>query len=444
MSAMSAQFFNRARWNLPLLAFGWLFFSCSLPDAWASFSNFNRHPDLDELTSVTRSDSLTLAGRTSIPATQVTVSDNGNSAVNAQLYGDDTFARSGIKLVDGNNSFTATATDDYGRTDAQTINVSAPATVNFSYDGNGNLAGDGRRVFEYDDENQLAAVYVPGSWRTEFVYDGLRRMRIRKEMAWNGTAWGLLSETRYIYDGFRVVQERDGSNTPLATYARGLDLSGTLEGTGGIGGLLSMSDANGDFFYHADGSGNITALMRSDEAIVARYHYDPFGNMLGMSGYMAGVNRFRFSSKELHESSGLYYFGYRFFDTSLQRWINQDPIGEEGGVNLYGFALNDPVNLIDSDGLTASPYFNPTGVVVVEPDGNLRSVPFSPEDRAENLELCLNVFEFFVPISAIAALAEGSAGPAAAEFALNKTRPLKTLDQLPGFDTLTPILPTVA
>ena len=57
-----------------------------------------------------------------------------------------------------------------------------------------------------------------------------------------GGSWSLAGETRYLYDGKLVVQERNSSNTPLVSYARGKDLSGSLEGAGGIGGLLARSD----------------------------------------------------------------------------------------------------------------------------------------------------------------------------------------------------------
>lgn len=47
--------------------------------------------------------------------------------------------------------------------------------------------------------------------------------------------------TRYLYDGMRAIQERDGNNTPAVRYTRGNDLSGSIEGAGGIGGLLARS-----------------------------------------------------------------------------------------------------------------------------------------------------------------------------------------------------------
>jgi RHS repeat-associated protein len=166
------------------------------------------------------------------------------------------------------------------------------------------------------------------------------------------TAWNLTREIRYIYDGMLPIQERDGNNIPRITHTRGLDLSGTLQRAGGIGGLLARTDHSTPepthSFYHADGSGNVTMLIDQNGLPVARYHYDPFGNMLAISGPLADANTYRFSSKEL--VSGVYYYGHRFYEPNLQRWLNQDPIGELGGVNLYRFVRNSVPNRIDPFG----------------------------------------------------------------------------------------------
>ena len=73
-------------------------------------------------------------------------------------------------------------------------------------------------------------------------------------------------------------------------------------------------------------------LVDKDRNLAARYLYDPFGNLVGQSGPMAEANHYRFSSKEIHANSGLYYYGYRFYDPNLQRWLNRDLIGESGGL----------------------------------------------------------------------------------------------------------------
>ena len=78
---------------------------------------------------------------------------------------------------------------------------------------------------------------------------------------------------------------------------------------------------------------------------------DSFGNLLSQSGTMASANKYRFSSKESLPAFGLSYYGYRFYDPFYQRWINQDPIGEQGGINLYCYTANNPLRYVDPFGL---------------------------------------------------------------------------------------------
>jgi len=169
-----------------------------------------------------------------------------------------------------------------------------------------------------------------------------------------GTGW--TSFSRSSYDGNRVIQDRNSANTSTVNYTRGPDMSGSLEGAEGIGGLLARSHeySGGNWtahnYYHSDCNGNVTHIINASRAMVASYRYDPFGNLISKSGALADVNVYRFSSKELHINSGLYYYGYRFYSPNLQRWLNQDPIGIAGGLNLYGFVYNDPLNLVDKDG----------------------------------------------------------------------------------------------
>jgi len=254
------------------------------------------------------------------------------------------------------------------------------------YDGNGNLTsrtngGNLAYSYSYDDENQLISVVyqdpaVANSswWRSDFVYDGRGRLRQRQDYTWYGgtpPGWITGPAINYIYDGMRVIQERDAFNTPTVSYTRGSDMSGTLEGAGGIGGLLARSHgySSGSWtnhnYYHADGNGNITYLVNSSQSVAASYRYDPFGNPVSTSGTLASANTYRFSSKERHPNSGMYYYGYRFYDPNLQRWLNRDPIRERGfklvtgelgkGVveelSLYGFIRNGPLNAFDAFGL---------------------------------------------------------------------------------------------
>ena len=97
-------------------------------------------------------------------------------------------------------------------------------------------------------------------------------------------------------DGYLPIQERDASGNVLVTYTRGLDLSGTFQGAGGIGGLLARTDENGSACYHGDAEGNITSLTDASGNSVARYLNDPFGRPLRVSGPLAEPNVMRFSS----------------------------------------------------------------------------------------------------------------------------------------------------
>jgi RHS repeat-associated protein len=254
--------------------------------------------------------------------------------------------------------------------------TNAPAGA-AAYDANGNqiTSANSRYDFTYDDENRLIEWLDNGTIHavprlTDFVYDGLGRLRVRLEYVWNSGSssigldgaggsgsWSLSSETHYIYDGKRVIQERDGNNNPTVSYTRGTDLGGSLEGAGGIGGLLARSDgySSGNWtshnYYHADGNGNITYLENSSQGLAASYRYDPFGNTISSSGTLAAANLYRFSSKECHVNSAMYYYLYRFYDPNLQRWTNRDPLEESAGLNLYTAFRGDPVGFVDPLGL---------------------------------------------------------------------------------------------
>jgi YD repeat-containing protein len=226
------------------------------------------HADkLNQLTNAVRSASMTVSGSLATNASSVTVNNVG-----ATVYQDYTFSTtSGVGLADGQNTLTTKAVDGQNFTNTLVTTASLPRSVSLTYDSNGNLVNDGLRRLEYDGADRLTAVYVPNAWRTEFVYDGLSRRRITREKGWQGGTWVQTNETRYVYLGRSVVQERNSVGNPTVTYTRGLDLSGTFGGAGGIGGLLARTDASGAAFYHNDGAGNITTLINSSGQAQARY-----------------------------------------------------------------------------------------------------------------------------------------------------------------------------
>ncbi len=313
--------------------------------AWATVPR-TRNCGYDSIPRLTCPRAFEPSGATPAPASGVTV--NGASAV---TYGDFTFASTNNWLNDGPNTFAVVGQNTYGQRVTNNLTVSLPAAVTLQWDSNGNLTNDATRSFFFEAENQLTNVTVVGAWKSEFVYDGLGRRRIERDYAWQAGAWVKTNETRLVYDAMLVIQERDSNNVPLLTYTRGLDVSGDLQTARGVGGLLARTDGNGSTFYHADGAGNITALMDGQENMAARYLYGPFGKLLGKWGPLADANAMQFSSMPRHASSGLSLYPFRGYDPTLQRFLNRDPIGEMGGINLYGFVGNSPLNGIDPLGL---------------------------------------------------------------------------------------------
>ena len=346
----------------------------------------------NQLTNVTQSGTLTVSGATPVPATNVTV--NGQPAAR---YGDMTFAAPNNPLTNGPNTFTVVARNIYGASASNTLTLTQ-APVSLRYDLNGNLQSDGTRWFAYDPENELISVWVTNAWRTDFVYDGLGRRRIERDYGWQGGGWSETNETRFLYDGLLVIQERDGNNAVKATYTRGLDVSGSLAGAGGIGGLLARSQpgSNGlqHFYYHTDACGNITSMFDGQGTMAARYLYGPFGRLTAHWGPMASVNPMQFSSMPRHANSGLSLYPARAYDPSLQRWLTRDPLGEAGGMNLYGFVGNDAIGGVDPYGLNwftdwwhnlwhihgGSTTANPDSLEAIESSEDIGATPLTDEN----------------------------------------------------------------
>ncbi len=135
----------------------------------------------------------------------------------------------------------------------------------------------------------------------------------------------------------------------------GLDLPGTLQDAGGVGGLFSQTvirpTANISYFPLADANGN--AVTYSDDAgnVQAHYVYDAFGGTVSSDGDMDDDFRFRFSSKYVDDETGLYSYGYRFYDPAPGRWLSRDLIEEQGGILLYSINKNNTIGRIDIFGL---------------------------------------------------------------------------------------------
>ena len=222
-------------------------------------------------------------------------------------------------------------------------------------------SGDSLWTHTWAAENRLTGMTLkgmtpaPAAKRIEFQYDWQGR-RIAKRVYDATTGGNQLAASVYLYDGWNLIGVLDGSGNLRQTFVWGLDVSGTEQGAGGVGGLLWLTDGVGTAqertaFCGYDASGNVIALVQAtDPQLGARYEYGPFGEVIRMTGPLAAANPFRFSTKYTDDETGLLYYGYRYYQPATGRWLSRDPLGEAGGINLYAFCGNDPVNGVDADG----------------------------------------------------------------------------------------------
>jgi RHS repeat-associated protein len=225
----------------------------------------------------------------------------------------------------------------------------------FYYDADGNLTGEGLWTNTWSAENRLvkaessAALPAAAKMREEWTHlpDGRWIQRIVSTN--NGTAYFPAWTNRFVWDGQVLLAILDHTNGLVMSFLRGLDLSGSAQGAGGVGGLIAVSSkTNGMHFAAYDGNGNVAALVSAaDGSVSARYEYGPFGEVLRASGPMAKANPIQFSTQYADDVTGDPKYLHRDYTASTGRWKSRDPIEEEGGLNVYAFTANNSISSLD-------------------------------------------------------------------------------------------------
>ncbi len=201
--------------------------------------------------------------------------------------------------------------------------------------------------------------FTNGALRVRNGYD-YRNRRVMKAVdrydADAGT-WNLAERRDFVWDDWNIVHETvavvDGGTTNVSgiQYFWGSDLSGMLQGAGGVGGLLAVSRDGVFYFPVYDNNGNVMKYVDESGSVVADYLYDDFGATISQSGELADSFTFGFSTKYLDRETDLVAYQRRFYSTGYKRWLSRDPIEENGGINLYSICRNNLVSGIDGLGL---------------------------------------------------------------------------------------------
>jgi RHS repeat-associated protein len=202
-----------------------------------------------------------------------------------------------------------------------------------------------------------------GSWRRiEWTYDALGRRIQQVTSIWTNNAWFVVENLKFVSDpmlfGRHIVELNATNNAVVRSYVWGLDLSRTMDGAGGVGGLAwvtlhtASGSASGTHFVCYDGNGNIVALVSATTGdVTARYEYGSFGEPIHVTGPAASLNPFRFSTKRTENNTDLVLYEYRAYNPNLGRWLSRDPIEEQNEKNLYCGLRNASNNFIDVLGL---------------------------------------------------------------------------------------------
>ena len=196
--------------------------------------------------------------------------------------------------------------------------------------------------------------------RVNWKYDAMgRRVRQRFYVLSNGV-WQVVENLKFVSDpelfGRHIAELNATNNAPVRAYIWGLDLSETLDGAGGVGGLLRVRVATGaapgTHFVSYDGNGNLWNLVSASTGTeTARYEYGPFGEPLRLSGPAGRFTPFRFSTKRTEDFTGRVLYEYRPYSPTSGRWLSRDPIEERGGASLLALVGNEPVDEFDAHGL---------------------------------------------------------------------------------------------
>ncbi len=229
--------------------------------------------------------------------------------------------------------------------------------ASYSYDQNGNLITKTEPTglpnspvtthYNYDFENRLIQTEIKfgqATVTTSFSYDPFGR-RISKKTT--GT-WCLLNGTdshSYTYDGQNIILEQRDTNIT------GADFTGTTRYLHGPGTdePLSLTRGSNSWYYHADGLGSIIALSNKYGIVIDKIDYDSFGNR--KVGIHLISQPYSYTGREWDKETGLYYYRARYYDPSVGRFVQKDPIGFGGGINVYAYVKSNPINAVDPTGL---------------------------------------------------------------------------------------------
>ncbi len=290
-------------------------------------------------------------GNTNEPATVKVKPGIATASKDARMLAGNRF-EANLDLTTGQNLLNIQAKDGSNNVSNYTYGLTLAATTAASptYDADGNMTRDGVRSYDWDYLSRLYKIHWgAGSGKTtEYRYNALgqRSEEIEK------TDTTETAHFYYVYEGVYLLCRYNGETT-AAHLDRQYLAQGELR-------ILTIDDQPStlNYYYNRDHLGSIREVMNSDGTLAARYDYAPNGKRiiqyestdysggcdLGYTGHLT-------QQSPVTGQGELLLTHFRGYAPDLGRWLSTDPIGEEGGVNLYGYVEGNPLNLVDPLGL---------------------------------------------------------------------------------------------
>lgn len=219
----------------------------------------------------------------------------------------------------------------------------------YTYDRNGNLAEKYDQKYAYDAWDRLISVTTENN-RFTYVYDDLNRRLCKEAARWDPftNEWTAEEKQYFLYQGENEIGSCDADYN-----MQELRVLGSGRGAE-IGASIALEIGGETYIPLCNFAGNTQVLLNTSGEPVDIYRYTAFGEEVTLDASGATKNpttAWRFSSKRYDPETGFIYFGRRYYDPKIARWITADPLSFDAGPNLYAYVNNSPLTHIDLYGL---------------------------------------------------------------------------------------------
>ncbi len=205
--------------------------------------------------------------------------------------------------------------------------------IDYGYDSNGNITTENTWTYVYDLSNQLIRVLSGGNQVGEYAFNGAGQ-RIKKVTQ--------TETTIFHYDLWgHLIAETNQTGQMLAEYVYVGDQLQTMIKPGELA-----------YYFHNDHLGTPQVLTNDSQTITWKAVYTPFGE--AVISIATVENPFRFPGQYYDSETGLHYNYFRYYNPPIGRYMTPDPIGLKGGINLFVYTGNSPINRVDLNGLMSA------------------------------------------------------------------------------------------